>query len=209
MTLWHIPSPKYMYEQGQWLLIHEIFSQHGSLNYNFDKRQRSKTEEAMLLEYTLRIFCASKKPSLTNIVVRQDDTIEWDIKSQDSNHPGCIKNHKIVGRMMIHLDQSLKTDGGIDDGISNNLNQNHQNHLIWLHHNYLLWLMTLSQLLTSQTCITTLLLEYLITLVNFVSIILSNVSLDTFFWIPIRSTKWNLEWKLYNYSGFKSWLKKV
>ena len=65
------------------------------------------------------------------------------------------------------------------------IDRNQQNCLLLFHQNHLLWLVNLYLLLTSQTCVTSLLPWNLITLVVFVSTVLYNMSLDIFFWIPI------------------------
>ena len=115
----------------------------------------------MVLDYTLRNFVQARNHTSTNVNVSQDDTIDCDIKSQDSVHLSSIENyaHRVIREIMIHLNQNRrnqKNDSGIDGGIKNHLDQNNQNHLLWFHQNHLLLLVNFYQLRKSQTCVTTL-----------------------------------------------------
>ena len=144
------------------------------------------------------LYLQAKYHILTNVIVSQENTIVCNIKSQDSVHLSSTKNHahKITRGIINHLNQNrqnLKVGSGICDGIKKHLAQDHQNHLLWL--------MNLCWLLTIQTSTPTLFPSDLITMVAFVSTILYTASSDMFLRIPIHSTRWIHERKLWDHPG--------
>ena len=62
--------------------MHGTFYHFGYLNHNVVKR-KSKTRQATMLGNALRNFVQAKNQVLTNIIVYQDNTIEYNINFQD------------------------------------------------------------------------------------------------------------------------------